>query len=207
MSDQLIIFTRYPEPGKTKTRMIPLLGENEAARLQQHMTEFTLKQAKKLQNNMSLSIAIFYSGGTEQLMRDWLGDGVIYQQQSNGDLGQKMKTAFERSLKIGSNKVIIIGTDCPELNSNILSQAFEMLTDSDLVLGPALDGGYYLIGLNDLIPELFYDIKWGTSKVFEQTKAIAQQLNLKIGCLLALHDIDRPEDLQIWNGIVLAGIE
>ncbi|MCU0532668.1 MAG: TIGR04282 family arsenosugar biosynthesis glycosyltransferase [Hydrococcus sp. Prado102] len=201
MPNQLIIFTRYPEPGKTKTRMIPFLGENGAAKLQQQMTEFTLKKAKKLQKNMFLSISIFYSGGTEQLMRDWLGEEILYQQQSNGDLGQRMKLAFARSLSILSNKVIIIGTDCPELNSTILSQAFEMLSCSDLVLGPALDGGYYLIGLNRLIPELFQGINWGTSEVFEQTQAIARQLKIKVGYLLPLHDIDRPEDLSIWDAI------
>jgi uncharacterized protein len=202
MTDRLIIFTRYPEPGKTKTRMIPVLGEDESAILQKKMTELTLKQAKMLQETMSLSIAVFYSGGSEQLMRSWLGDEIIYQQQSNGDLGQRMKLAFARSLSISSDKVVIIGTDCPELNSTILSQAFEILNHSDLVLGPALDGGYYLIGLSRLIPELFQGINWGTSEVFEQTKEIARQLNLKIDYLLPLHDIDRPEDLLIWNAII-----
>jgi uncharacterized protein len=201
MTDRLIVFTRYPEPGKTKTRMIPVLGEDGAAILQKKMTEFTLKQAKMLQETMSLSIAVFYSGGSEQLMRCWLGDEIIYQQQSNGDLGQRMKLAFARSLSISSDKVVIIGTDCPELNLTILSQAFEILTYSDLVLGPALDGGYYLIGLSHLIPELFQGINWGTSEVFEQTKEIARQLKLKVGYLLPLHDIDRPEDLPIWNAI------
>lgn len=207
MPDRLIIFTRYPEAGKTKTRMIPFLGKNGAAILQQQMMEFTLKQVKKLQENIFLSIAIFYSGGTEQLMRYWLGNEIIYQQQSSGDLGQRMKSAFEQSFDIGSNKVVIIGTDCPELNSTVLFQAFELLNYCDLVLGPALDGGYYLIGLSRLIPELFQGINWGTSEVFKQTIEVARQLNLKVGYLLPLNDIDRPEDLPIWEEIAKNNLE
>lgn len=202
MRNQLIIFTRYPEPGKTKTRMIPLLGEEGAATLQRQMTEHTLKQAIQLQQIFSTSITIYFASGDEQLMQNWLGKSFSYKRQKEGDLGQRMQVAFEEASIAQMSKVIIIGTDCPELNENLLADAFKALDRHNLVLGPALDGGYYLIGLNRLISELFKDINWGTSEVFAQTQKIARQMNLSIYSLPILNDIDRPEDLPIWQRFV-----
>ncbi|MBF2019619.1 MAG: TIGR04282 family arsenosugar biosynthesis glycosyltransferase [Hydrococcus sp. C42_A2020_068] len=202
MSNQLIIFTRYPEPGKTKTRLIPRLGEQGAATLQRQMTEYTLTHARQLQSLLSLSVAIYYSGGSKSLIRDWLGSDLIYQQQSEGDLGQRMQSAFEQGFVVGIKQAVIIGIDCPELNVAILSEAFTALERYDLVLGPARDGGYYLIGLSRLVPQLFQGIAWGTSEVFAQTKAIAQKLKLSIHCLPLLDDVDRPEDLYLWQRVI-----
>ncbi|MEA5536323.1 TIGR04282 family arsenosugar biosynthesis glycosyltransferase [Crocosphaera sp. XPORK-15E] len=193
----LIIFTRYPEPGKTKTRLIPVLGAEGAANLQQKLTEHTLKEAKKLLNY--LAISIYYTGKNKQLMQAWLGDDLTYYSQASGDLGNRMNSAFAESFKLGFSKVVIIGIDCPDLNINILKSAFNYLENNDLVLGEAADGGYYLIGLKKVIPELFKDIAWGTSQVLLMTKNIADQLNLSYHLLPILSDIDRPEDLQIWE--------
>ncbi|OKH20454.1 hypothetical protein NIES593_18940 [Hydrococcus rivularis NIES-593] len=202
MSNQLIIFTRYPEPGKTKTRLIPRLGEEGAATLQHQMTEYTLTHARQLQSLLSLSVAIYFTGGNKSLIQDWLGSDLIYQQQSEGDLGQRMQSAFEQGFIVGIKQAVIIGTDCPELNVAILSEAFTALKRYDLVLGPARDGGYYLIGLSRLVPQLFQEIAWGTSEVFAQTKAIAQKLKLSIHCLPCLDDVDRPEDLYLWQRVI-----
>jgi len=202
MHSQLTIFTRYPEPGKTKTRMIPLLGEEGAATLQRQMTEHTLKQAIQLQKILSTSITICFASGDEQLMQNWLGENINYKRQRGEDLGQRMQTAFEEAFIAQNHKVIMIGTDCPELDKNILIDGFDALDRHDLVLGPALDGGYYLIGLNRLIPELFKGVSWGTSLVFAQTQSIARQLGLNVYRLPALNDIDRPEDLPIWQRFV-----
>ncbi len=198
MRDRLIIFSRYPEPGKTKTRMIPVLGEVGAANLQRQMTEHTLKQVRKLQRDRSFSLQIYFTGGNQSLMQDWLGTdaALSYQQQSQGDLGQRMFSAFAQSFSEGSERVVIIGTDCPEIDAEILAQAFDLLSDRDLVLGPAKDGGYYLIGLRYLFAQLFTGIPWGTSEVFLKTQSVAQQLGLRIATLAVLADIDRPEDLE-----------
>ncbi|MEQ9624941.1 TIGR04282 family arsenosugar biosynthesis glycosyltransferase [Coleofasciculus chthonoplastes] len=195
VKESLIIFTRYPEPGKTKTRMIPALGEKGAAKLQRQMTENTLAKAKKLQAFHPVSVEIHFAGGNQQLMQAWLGADVIYYQQSEGDLGKRMASAFEKSFAAGMTGVVIIGTDCPDLNPQIMAEAFKFLETQDLVLGPAQDGGYYLIGLRRLIPELFVGIHWGTSQVRQQTVEIADNLGLAIASLPILHDIDRPEDL------------
>ena len=97
------------------------------------------------------------------------------------------------------NAVVLIGTDCPDLNAQLIAEAFQALGEHDLVLGPAIDGGYYLIGLRRLIPELFTGIPWSTSAVLRQTLRIAQKLELAVAQLPLLSDVDRPEDLPIWN--------
>ncbi len=196
VNETLIIFTRYPEPGKTKTRMIPALGEEGAATLQRQMTEDTLAKAKKLQGFYPVSVEIHFAGGNQPLMQAWLGADVIYHHQSEGDLGKRMASAFERSFAAGMTSVVIIGTDCPDLNPQIMAEAFKFLETQDLVLGPAQDGGYYLIGLRRSIPELFVGINWGTSQVRQQTIEIADNLGLAIAFEPMLNDIDRPEDLS-----------
>ncbi|WP_341730482.1 TIGR04282 family arsenosugar biosynthesis glycosyltransferase [Microcoleus sp. EPA2] len=195
ISEQLIIFTRYPAPGQAKTRLIPVLGKEGAANLHRLMTQRTIARALSLQNSRQLSVEIHYTGSSQQLMEDWLGTEIIYHQQSEGDLGARMLAAFQKSFNFGIEKVVIIGTDCPQLKEQMLAKAFDALNDKDLVLGPAKDGGYYLIGLRCLIPELFDGIHWGSSEVFAKTLAISQNLGLNIGVLPTLVDIDRPEDL------------
>lgn len=199
MRERLIIFTRYPEPGKTKTRLIPALGKEGAAMLQRQMTEQKLAQAQKLQTYSPLSLEIHFAGGNEQLMQEWLGSNITYKRQSEGDIGCRMTSAFHESFQTGMKQIVLIGTDCPELNAKLIAQAFEELIQHDLVLGPARDGGYYLIGLNRFISELFTGISWSTAEVLSQTLSIAQKLELAVAFLPTLSDIDRPEDLAVWN--------
>ena len=195
ISEKLIVFTRYPEPGTTKTRLIPVLGKAGAANLHRLMAQKAIARAISLQNSRPLSVEIHHTGGSQQQMQDWLGNDIIYQNQIDGDLGARMTAAFQKSFDSGVDKAAIIGTDCPTLKAEIMAQAFEEMSQHDLVLGPAKDGGYYLIGLRRAIPELFGGIKWGTSEVFASTRAIAQNLDLNIAYLPTLADIDLPEDL------------
>lgn len=195
----LIIFTRYPQPGKTKTRLIPALGVEGATNLQRQMTEFTLSKVKKFQESAAISFEIRFTGGNLQLMQNWLGTELNYLLQGEGDLGKRMENSFLSAFNKGAQEVVIIGIDCPNLSAEVLAQAFEKIHNCDLLLGPAVDGGYYLIGLKRAIGELFINIDWGTSKVLQQTVDIAQQLNLSVGYLATLADVDRPEDLPIWE--------
>lgn len=199
MSETLIIFSRYPEPGKTKTRMIPALGAQGAADLQREMTEHTLNTAFKLASSRKVEIAVHFAGGNTRLMTQWLGKDVQYVPQVTGDLGDKMRSAFESTFDLGSQRVVIIGIDCPDIDCTILNQAFDALQQQDLVLGAAEDGGYYLIGLNHPVVQLFQNISWGTDRVFEWTVEIAQQQQLDVHYLASLADVDRPEDLAIWQ--------
>lgn len=199
MTETLIIFSRYPEAGKTKTRMIPALGAVGAAELQRQMTEHTLNTAKKLFSCRDINIEVHFTGGNKQSMSEWLGNDFKYIPQVVGDLGHKMRSAFDRAFSLGNKRVVTIGIDCPDITQGILDNAFNFLQKQDLILGSAEDGGYYLIGLNRTIPQLFQNINWGTEQVLKQTKDIAQQLNLKVHCLPCLSDVDRPEDLVIWQ--------
>ncbi|MTJ10266.1 MULTISPECIES: TIGR04282 family arsenosugar biosynthesis glycosyltransferase [unclassified Anabaena] len=192
----LIIFTRYPEPGKTKTRLIPALGDVGAANLHKQMTEYTISQVKELQKMTKVSVEVRFTGGDLEKMQDWLGNDLVYQFQGEGDLGERMERSLISAFNQNVEQAIIIGTDCPGVNSQVLATAFEQLRICNLVLGPALDGGYYLIGLQPPIPELFTNIHWGTAQVFPKTVEKAQKLNLSIGYLQPLADIDRPEDLR-----------
>ena len=199
MSETLIIFSRYPEPGKTKTRMIPTLGARGAAQLQRQMSEHTLNTARQLLADRNVSIEVHFAGGTVQLMSQWLGQDLQYVKQVAGDLGCKMRSAFERAFNSGDRRVVVIGIDCPDIDRTILNNAFDLLQERDLVLGSAEDGGYYLIGLNHLIPQLFQNIDWGTDLVLKQTTEIAQKCSLNYDVLPTLADVDRPEDLVVWQ--------
>jgi uncharacterized protein len=188
----LIIFTRYPESGKTKTRLIPALGEHGSARLHRRMAEHTVKQARSL----SCAIEVWYVGGSEELMQDWLGRDLWYREQPAGDLGDRMCGAFRSAFDKGYQSVMIVGTDCPGLTTDFMAQGFAALQNQVVTIGPAIDGGYYLIGLQRLVPELFQKINWSTATVFSETLAIADKLQLSTYLLPSLHDIDLPDDLQ-----------
>lgn len=193
----LIIFTRYPESGNTKTRLIPALGADGAADLQRHLTERALLQAKEfISKRADLALEIHFQGGDAAIMARWLG-AHSFRQQTTGTIGQQMKLAFAQAFASGMTSVVLIGTDCPGLSSDILQQAFLDLQENDLVLGPAIDGGYYLIGLNEHHPLLFDDISWGTASVLQQTLAKANLLT--VSQLTTLHDIDRPQDLAHFD--------
>lgn len=207
--EQLIVFTRYPQPGKAKTRLIPALGAEGAATLQRQMTEYTLKQVRRWENANGGVSEIWFAGSAEpdhdrQQMQTWLGNDRTYQVQASGDLGTRMSQAFAAAFAAGMKRVVTIGTDCPQLDADRISEAFAALHNHDLVLGTATDGGYYLIGLRQPIPELFEGIEWSTSAVLQQTIEIANSLGLKTACLAPLSDIDRPEDLPVWEAVVAA---
>lgn len=197
--ERLIIFTRYPEPGKTKTRLIPALGAQGAATLQRQMTEYTISQVNKLQSFRPLSVEVRFAGGNLTQMQGWLGSDIVYQLQDEGDLGSRMARSLSFAFQSSMERVVIIGTDCPGLNADLMGCAFDQLQAHNLVLGPAIDGGYYLIGLRCFIPELFSGINWGTAEVLQQTVDIAKQLDLSVAYLPHLADVDRPEDLPVWQ--------
>lgn len=213
--NHLIVFTRYPQPGKTKTRLISSLGAEGAAALQRQMTDYTMRQVKALLEVQSVSVEIWFAGDQapeeqsseiaqrdRQLMQSWLGSEWVYQSQSPGDLGARMAEAFQAAFAAGMKQVMTIGTDCPGLDAGKMAQAFRALQDHDLVLGPATDGGYYLIGLRQFFPALFAEIAWGTSEVFQKTVEIAQSLGLAIARLDPLTDVDRPADIPVWQAVL-----
>jgi rSAM/selenodomain-associated transferase 1 len=199
--DRLIIFTRHPEPGKTKTRLIPVLGIQGAVDLHRQMIDHTLTWARQLKNSSGVSLEVRYEGGDERQVRQWLGPDISCSPQADGDLGARMARAFNEAFSAGVERVIIVGTDIPGLTGDLVKTAFEALMKNDLVLGPAKDGGYYLIGLRRPIPQLFGEIPWGTGEVLAVTLKIADGLKLQTFLLEPLDDVDRPEDLAVWERV------
>jgi len=195
----LVIFTRYPEAHKTKTRLIPALGPEGAAALQRHMTRRILRWAGLLQSELGLSVEVRFEGGDEQKMRECFGAFFLYRPQGHGDLGSRMLRAAEDGFRQGAQRTVIIGTDCPDITPQRALTAFDRLLDHPLVLGPALDGGYYLIGMRRPFAELFHEMNWGTSRVLADTLRRASGLGLSVSQLETLSDVDRPEDLAVWQ--------
>ena len=197
----LAVYTRYPIPGKTKTRLIPAIGEEMAAEVQRDMTERIVGAVEYLKTGILIDIC--FTGSSIKCMEEWLGDIHRYRSQGSGNLGDKMERTLKRAFKCGISNVIIIGTDCPDIDAELIASAFDSLKKCDLVIGPAFDGGYYLIGLKKGVSEkaleyLFDDISWGSDKVLETTLDRASEMNLKVDQLVTLSDIDVPEDLEKW---------
>ncbi len=196
-SERLAVFARYPEPGRAKTRLIPALGPAGAARLHAEMARHTLAQADALRRMRPVSVEVWFAGGDAERIRAVFGERR-YRPQPEGDLGARMASAFEAMLA-AARSALIIGTDCPALDAAILAQALDALRRHDLVLGPATDGGYYLIGLRRPVPELFDRMPWGTSTVLAETLGRADRLGLSVHQLTPLDDVDEPGDLPAWE--------
>lgn len=202
--ESLIIFIRYPALGKVKTRLIPAIGVEAATSLYQQLAEQTVAQARALQRLRSTAITGWFTGGSVAAMQAWLGPDLTYQPQPEGDLGDRLWFAFQTAFHQGYQAVIAIGTDCPQLDTAILHQGFQALHHHDLVVGPANDGGYYLLGLQrrggqPALSKLFQGIAWSTSTVLQTTLERADGLGLRCTDLPQLIDIDTLEDLETWQ--------
>ena len=206
--DCLLLFTRYPEPGHTKTRLIPELGAVGAARLQRLLTERIAGQAKILADTDGIATTVYYSGGCREQMSSWLGP-MIYEPQVDGDLGLRMQTAFAQAFTGGAKKAVLIGSDIPNLTAALLGEAFTALDSARAVIGPSRDGGYYLIGMQAgaahlLYPLLFDKIIWSTTDVFAETIRRLASIAITPAILATLRDIDTPDDLPFAraNGLL-----
>jgi hypothetical protein len=197
----LIIFARYPQAGQVKTRLMPAVGGEGAAAIYREMAEFTLDQARGVAAKRAISVQVWFTGGRKDALQQWLGEDLTYAPQPEGNLGDRLLSAFRAAFEQGYGAAMAIGTDCPSLDTAILIQALEALQHHQLVLGPSTDGGYYLMGLRRSVPELFAGIAWSTDKVLQQTEAIAATLGLTQYRLPSLTDVDNPEDLEIWYQI------
>lgn len=200
--ERLIVFARYPEPGRTKTRLIPALGEAGAADLQRRMTHKVLDEARELKRRRGVAVEVRYAGGDGDAMAAVFGDDLRYRAQVGEGLGARLHGAFVEAFGEGCDRVVTIGSDCPGMTAERLAEAFEGLGRADAVIGPAEDGGYYLIGLNRPVAGLFDDgIEWGSERVLAQTLERAAGLGVSVHRLGELTDVDRPEDLAVWRRV------
>ena len=198
--ERLIVFTRFPEPGVTKTRMIPTLGPDGAADLQRDMTRHVLDWARSVREHRGIEIEVRYFGGDVDRMQACFGDDLSYVPQGEGPLGLKMYNAFRDAFADGVRHAVAVGADCPLAVGPVLERAFDSLTNHDVVIGPATDGGYYAIGMNRLHPLLFDSrIPWGTDMVLSMTREIIAHSRIRSCVLQPLSDVDTPDDLKTWQ--------
>jgi len=197
---RLLIFSKFPQPGKAKTRLIPALGAEGAASIQKHLTEKTAASALKLSQKMEVNIEFHFTGASLQEMISWLGEGSYHPQLGN-DLGQRMHSSFQRCFVDGAEKVVLVGSDIPGLNHQILQEAMQRIDSQTVSIGPSRDGGYYLLGLHHtmlpvLAQPLFTTIPWSSGDVFQLTSARVADSGYRLHLLPELLDIDLPEDLD-----------
>lgn len=191
---RIAVFARGPVPGRVKTRLEPVLRPEGCARLHRALTMRTLETCSRLDD---VAVDLWCAPDPDHaFFRDCAARfGVPLMPQPDGNLGRRMYTALLESLS-RAGRVVIVGTDCPDLDVEYLGLAFDVLSkDVPVVLGPALDGGYVLIGSRAAHPDLFTGIDWGGGRVMEQTRAALRRLGWRWEELPPLPDIDRPEDL------------
>jgi rSAM/selenodomain-associated transferase 2/rSAM/selenodomain-associated transferase 1 len=198
IDERLIVFARYPRAGKSKTRLAPLLGDEGAARLHRQLVVQTLHTARGFSALRDVAAEVRCTGDSPRAMAAMFGNDLTYRDQGDGDLGQRLHSATAAAFDESAQRVVVIGTDCPLLTRQHLDAAFEALANNDVVLGPAHDGGYYLIGLNRAHEELFADIPWGGPEALTRTQRAAERLGLRVHLLPELPDVDTPADLATW---------
>ncbi|MBI4370985.1 MAG: TIGR04282 family arsenosugar biosynthesis glycosyltransferase [Elusimicrobia bacterium] len=191
----LIVFVKAPVAGRVKTRLCPPLSFAQAAELYRAFVKDTLASAAVVPQTR---VEVAYAPFDDHASLDWIEPrtrpGLFLQQ--GADLGRRLENAFAKAFRDGADKVAIIGSDTPQLDPAIVAKAFSALDRKEAVLGPARDGGYYLIGLRKTRPCLFARIPWSSDKVFAETVARARLEGVSLECLPELNDIDTFADLK-----------
>ena len=188
----VLVFQKNAILGKVKTRLASGMGELRALEIYRHLIQLTYSALE----DVPVPVWTYFSDFIPESPYPSVEKCFV---QEGQDLGERMANAFARSFELGMDKVVLIGTDCPMLQSQHLNQAFEALNHSDLVVGPATDGGYYLIGMNRRADYLFEGITWSTSQVLSETLNVASQHGLTTTLLHELDDIDTQEDWQRYS--------
>jgi rSAM/selenodomain-associated transferase 1 len=193
-NDCLIVFVRWPEKGKVKSRLTAGLDENVVLELYKCFVEDLLHTLKQSGFQPLIAFCPLEAGDK---ITAWLGDEYSYIPQTGTNLGKRMQNAFALAFAQECSRVALIGSDFPDLPAEIIKDAFASLRDHDAAIGPARDGGYYLIGFrNDtFLPRIFDDIPWSTAGVFARTMEILREEGCEVRQMPFWRDIDRPEDI------------
>lgn len=195
----VLIFIKSPEREKVKSRLASVIGDETALTLYK---SFILDIIETLQRgNFPLKI-FFYPPDSREALENWIGHNCDYIPQEGGDLGERMKNAFIQSFSEGLEKVLLIGSDIPDLTGAVVNEAFESLDNHDAVIGPASDGGYYLIGFkkSTFLPDTFQGITWSNDSVFRKTMGVFNEARLRFHILPEWGDVDTMDDLRSLFG-------
>ncbi len=192
--DSVILFLKLPEKGKVKSRLARQLDGDIVLRLYECMVLDAIDMLNSGHYPFRIS---FTPPGADDLIRKWLGHNYSYMPQLGKDLGERMEQTFLHVFSEGVDKAIIIGSDVPGVTTAIIEEAFKALAGHDSVIGPASDGGYYLIGFRKgaLCPDIFHHMNWGTADVYEKTMRRLRHADLAVHILSELADVDKREDL------------
>ncbi len=187
----LIIFTKNPEVGRVKTRLAHSIGEEKALEVYETLRSHTARVSEGVDAERTIYYSRFIPPSDL-----FFTERFTPRLQKGDDLGERMFHAIEEGFASGFRHIVLIGTDCYELRREVLNEAFSALEQYDAVIGPATDGGFYLIGLNKLFPDLFLDRQWSTPEVLKETATKLQQHSIEYKLLTELSDIDTFDDLK-----------
>ena len=191
----ILLFVKLPEEGDVKTRLAKEIGPDFVQTLYRN---FVLDLLETLKRGKWPIIINYHPPESGKAISSWLGKNYLYSPQNGADLGERMKNAFKDAFASGFSKAVIIGSDMPDLELSVLSKAFSALDSDDVVMGPAVDGGYYLMGFRQtcFLPKVFEGISWGTDSVFKDTLTILGKKNCQVNMLHELRDVDTIDDLR-----------
>lgn len=193
---KLIIFAKQPKLGQVKTRLAHTVGNPKALEVYEELLQLT----KTITSKLDVQKIVYWDNLPKQAEL-YFGNEFSHSIQSTGDLGRKMANAFQKEFSIDKGKILIIGTDCPYLKTSLFDEAYEALDHTDFVIGPAIDGGYYLLGMKEYHPYVFENIPWSTDSVLPLTLQSIQRKNFTYSLLETLNDIDTEEDWEEWKRI------
>lgn len=189
----ILIFVRAPRAGRVKTRLAAEIGSAAALRIYRRLAEHTVREALRLSG---AEVYVHYTpADAGEEVREWLGDGPAYLPQPEGDLGERLRYAFDEAWVAGADRVLVTGSDLPDVSAELLERAFSLLDSRAAVLGPARDGGYYLLALRRPVSGIFRQIDWSTNRVLAQTQDRLQAAGITPALLELLTDVDEVTDL------------
>lgn len=198
-NESILVFIKSPEKEKVKSRLASVIGEERALTLYKSFVLDIIDTLKR--GNYPLRI-FFYPPDSREVLENWIGNNCDYISQRGDDLGERMKNAFVQSFSEGLQRVVLIGSDIPDLTLTLVDEAFGSLDNHDAVIGPASDGGYYLIGFkkSTFLPDIFNGITWSSNSVFLKTMKVFNETGRGVHILPEWRDVDTMDDLRSLLG-------
>ncbi len=200
ITDHLLFFTRFPQSGEVKSRLAMEIGNARALAVHDAMAHHCLAEAEAAATSVGASLRVMITGASLSEAANWLGERYLFVDQGDGDLGVRVESALRASIRQGATRIVVVGSDCPAMTPALIVTAFDLLMRNPVTLGPAADGGFYLLGIDagmaaDL-PRLLADLPWGTSRARARLKQNADELRAMIGLLPMLGDVDTLADID-----------